>query len=93
MNLIKVRIDFNINPDLDSNAKQVVFLEKTFEEIDVKNLIGKTIIETEYESFNNCLILTLSDNVAEYEIPGYGAASTASKTFDTHSLYVPNDEL
>ncbi len=58
---IKIRIDFNVDPNLDNKAKQVVYLEKTFDEIDITNLIGKKIINVEYETFHNCLILTLVD--------------------------------
>jgi hypothetical protein len=63
MNEIKIRIDYNADPDLDNKAKQVVYIEKTFEELDIRNLIGKTISNVEYESFHNCLVLTLTEDI------------------------------
>lgn len=63
MSEIKIRIDYNIDPNLDNKAKQVVYLEKTFDEIDILNLIGKKITNVEYESFHNCLVLTLDEEM------------------------------
>lgn len=64
----KIRIDYNVDPNIDSKAKQVVYLEKTLDEIDITNLIGKRISHAEYEPFHNCLILTLVEEIQPPEL-------------------------
>ena len=65
MSIIKIRIDFNSDPSLNKNSKQVVYLEKTLDEIDIRNLIGKKIINAEYETFHNCIVLSLDEEMPE----------------------------
>ena len=60
---MKIRIDYNVDPSFNNDAKQVVYLEEGLEETDIKNLIGKTITNVEYENFHNCLVFTLSEDV------------------------------
>lgn len=61
MNNIKIRIDYDSDTATNASAKQVVYLEPQVEEIDIKNLIGKTIVGVEYEAFYNCILLTLTE--------------------------------
>lgn len=65
---MKIRIDYNADPNIDNKAKQVVYLEKTLDEIDITNLIGKRISRAEYEPLYNCLILTLTEDSVDMQI-------------------------
>jgi len=69
MNIIKVRIDFNMDPAASNCAKQVIISEDNRKEIFPQNIIGLKIINVELEKLHNCLILTLGDDIKYYPEP------------------------
>lgn len=89
MHEMKVRIDYNVDPNMDNKAKQVVYLEKTLDETDVQNLVGKTISHVEYEPFHNCLILTLVEEMPPYIL----SDASGSFAIDTELMGNPSASL
>lgn len=58
---MKIRIDYDKNPDVYSDAKQVIYFVDVNELIPVENIIGKTILSFEYDKEVNSLIIELGE--------------------------------
>ena len=64
---IKVIVDFDKEPTLNKDAKQVIYLNGVYEPVDVKNIIGKYITGVSLHDETKCLILTLDEELPEIE--------------------------
>jgi hypothetical protein len=64
---IKVVIDFSIDPTVNPDAEQVVYINGNYEPIDTENIIGKHITAIELDENTKCLILTLEEELPEIE--------------------------
>jgi len=64
---IKIIIDFDKEPTLNKDAKQVLYLNGVYEPVDVKNIIGKYITDVSLHDETKCLILTLKEELPPIE--------------------------
>lgn len=58
---MKIKIDYNKDPEKYNDAKQVIYFIDVDELISTENIIGKTILSFSHEPNTNALIIELGE--------------------------------